>query len=187
MVAKEKVDGMSRSLTLDNSERADLIRFCARFCGSNAASTATRGPIRLKFGREATLNQVNTIIRYVARSVNREEELLGSTAVDRAQIAQWMSFAMNLIDGVCPSSPTSHLRVLEKVLTTRTYFVGNHISLADIALFWIVAKDFQSLDGPQKTFPNVCRWFDLVQRARGIIGSQLFTKCVWDQAQWKLL
>lgn len=176
------------SLSLDKSERSDFIRFCSRFCGSNAAAKASSGPVRLKLGRQATLCQINTIIRYLVRAVDAEDEFLGGDALERAQVAQWMSFALNLLDGVCPSGAANHLKVLNVVLETKTYFVGNRSSMADAALFWIVSKDLKSMsENEWKQFPNVCRWFDLLQRASGIRGSKYHELLALPMPQWRLL
>lgn len=163
------------SLCLDRSDRSEYLKFIARFCGVSTAS-AGMGSIRLRVGKKSTTNlvQLHTIVRYFARASDREDELLGHTPLEIGQIAQWLSFVSNLLDGTsCPAKAAqAHLKVLNQVLSNRVYFVSNRPTLADACLFWIVYSYLENLKSPKVTrdYVHVCRWFDLMQHSLGIMG-----------------
>lgn len=158
------------SLSLDQSEQSNYLRFFARYIGTSATATATNGPIRLTLGREAKLVQINTILHYLVKSVDREMELLGTTAFEKASISQWMSFAVAILPHDCPQAGTKFVEMLETTLTTKTYIIGNRVTLADLSMFWIVSKLVN--DAIFTKSIHVKRWFNQMQHEGGIMGSK---------------
>jgi len=130
---------------------------------------------------EGSLFGANAIARYVAHLGNNK--LYGSSSFDAGSIEQWIDFAVNEIDlpaavwvlpilGVISNNSIATqkakgdvrkaLETLNKHLNSRTFLVGNRISLADIIVTFSVYRLYEYvLDTPfRKQFVNVNRWFD---------------------------
>merc|ERR1712083_181691 len=143
------------------------------------------------------LTESNAIAYYVANDELRG----GSDAAARAQVVQWMCMADNEI---LPASCTwvfptmgimqfnknatdrakedikSAMKTLNDLLLTRTFLVGERISLADIAVACTLLNLYKHVLDPsfRKPFLNVTRWFTTVinqPNAKAVIGS--FTLC----------
>ncbi|CAG9859287.1 unnamed protein product [Phyllotreta striolata] len=126
------------------------------------------------------LQDSNAIAYYVAN-----EQLRGKNEYDRAQILQWIGFAEGEILpaacawvfpilGIVKNNPqtqdalqrakddiNSALAILNGHLLTRTYLVGERITLADIVVACNLLNPYKYVLDPsfRKTFHNVNRWF----------------------------
>lgn len=124
------------------------------------------------------LTESNAIAFYVAN-----EELRGKSAADKAQILQFIAFADNDIVpatcvmvypcmGIIAQNKVAEQKSqedLKKVfnylnqhLLTRTFLVGERVSLADIAVFTAVLPLYKMILEPncRKAYGNVNRWFE---------------------------
>merc|ERR1712209_254130 len=130
-------------------------------------------------GSDGTLlTESNSIAYYVAN----EELRGGSDAATRAQVVQWMSMAdSDILPAACTwVFPTlgimqynknsterakddvkAALKVLDQHLATRTYLVGERITLADICVACNLFLLYQHVMEPafREPFVNVNRWF----------------------------
>merc|ERR1711972_1221311 len=138
------------------------------------------------------LTESNAIAYYVANDELRG----GSDAAARAQVVQWMCMADNEI---LPASCTwvfptlgimqfnktaterakgdvkSALKTLNDHLLTRTFLVGERLTLADIAVACTLLNLYKHVLEPafRKPFMNVTRWFSTVinqPNAKTVIG-----------------
>merc|ERR1712243_356302 len=143
------------------------------------------------------LTESNAIAYYVANDELRG----GNDAAARAQVVQWMCMADNEI---LPASCTwvfptmgimqynknatdrakedikAALKTLNDHLLTRTYLVGERVTLADIAVACTLLSLYKQVLDPsfRKPFMNVTRWFTTVinqPNAKAVIGS--FARC----------
>merc|ERR1711970_491822 len=143
------------------------------------------------------LTESNAIAYYVANDELRG----GSDAATRAQVVQWMCMADNEI---LPASCTwvfptmgimqfnknatdrakedikAAMKTLNDHLLTRTFLVGERVTLADIAVACTLVNLYKQVLDPnfRKPFLNVTRWFTTVinqPNAKAVIGS--FTLC----------
>merc|ERR1712012_1258857 len=138
------------------------------------------------------LTESNAIAYYVANDELRG----GSDAAARAQVVQWMCMADNEIlpasctwvfptMGIMQYNKTATERAKEDIkaalktlndhLLTRTFLVGERLSLADIAVACTMISLYtQVLDAEfRKPFVNVTRWFNTVvnqPNAKAVIG-----------------
>jgi|UniRef100_K3WMT3 glutathione S-transferase len=157
------------SLSLDQSPDAEFLRFIARFAGVSTGS-ASSGPIRVRLGKTNELYQVNTIAKYFARQADREAELCGVDAFEKAQISMWLDFASGIAK--CPpQASATHWKVLETTLQSKTYFAANRVTLADGALFWVLYDAVRKFTAAQRAeYANLVRWFDQIQHTVGVRG-----------------
>jgi len=128
-----------------------------------------------------TLYESSAIAYYVA-SLKKDSPLLGKDAKEAATIQQYICVADNEVSpnvsgwlyptlGFIPYNKaqvdqaikflTNVLNSLESVLLTRTYFVGERVTLADICLAMTLYSVYRSLFDAErrKQFPNLTRWF----------------------------
>merc|ERR1711962_402809 len=139
------------------------------------------------------LTESNAIAYYVANDELRG----GSDAAARAQVVQWMCMADNEI---LPASCTwvfptmgimqfnknatdrakedikAAMKPLNDHLLTRTYLVGESVTLADIAVACTLLNLYKQVMDPnfRKPFMNVTRWFTTVinqPNAKGVLGA----------------
>lgn len=125
---------------------------------------------------DITLHNSNAIAFFLSNSqLRREDDLFASS-----QVLQWMSYAQNhilpAISGwIVPSLGVSiskdmkanikvsredllcAVRRLDDILRTKTYLIGERISLADISVFTSLLPLYEHVFEPQYT--NLNRWF----------------------------
>ncbi|GAA5977053.1 hypothetical protein JCM10908_004838 [Rhodotorula pacifica] len=129
------------------------------------------------------LTECIAIASYIARE--NKANLHGKTQEDHAEVIRWMSFAnsdlmslyqwfLPLVDSNRPYlKPTveaakakalKSLDYLEKVLASRTFLVGERITLADLHIFAVLGPAFATvLDAEfRKSHPSVVRHFQTV-------------------------
>ncbi|XP_012264331.1 elongation factor 1-gamma [Athalia rosae] len=126
------------------------------------------------------ITESNAIAYYVAN-----EQLRGKTDVERAEIVQWFGFAdSEILPASCAwvfpllgimqynKQTIDHakqdvhqaLTVLNSHLLTRTYLVGERLTLADISVAMTLLHLYQYVLEPslRKSFQNVNRWFQTI-------------------------
>jgi len=132
-------------------------------------------------GKEGQLLQDSNAIAYFVAN----EQLRGKNEYDRAQILQWIGFAEGEIlpagcawvfpiIGIIKNNPSteeafqrakydmkSALSILNSHLLTRTFLVGDRITLADIVVASNLLNPYKYTLDPEyrKPFANVNRWF----------------------------
>ena len=145
------------------------------------------------------LHDAHAIASYVGQS------LMGNNAEEKAEIIQWLAladdeFLPHVLAWTLPSlSAMQHnknqveaskkellrlLGVLNEYLLTRTYLVGERISLADVALVFDLLPAYQFVLEPELRRPyiNVSRWLTTLinqpqfKSVLGDMGNQLCTK-----------
>lgn len=129
------------------------------------------------------LTESNAIAYYVANDTLRG----GSEDVDKARVLQWMFFSDNeLIPavfnylfpllGLLPDSKSVEVRseilkllkLLDDYLKDRVYFVGEGVTLADLAVATSLIPLFQHglVEADRKPFRHLIRWFETVVRKK---------------------
>ncbi|KAL1506047.1 hypothetical protein ABEB36_005481 [Hypothenemus hampei] len=132
-------------------------------------------------GKDGQLLQESNAIAYFVSN----DQLKGKNDYDRAQIFQWLGFAESEvlpagcawvfpILGIIKNNPSSQeafsrakndmksaLTILNSHLLTRTYLVGERITLADIVVACNLLNPYKYVLDPEyrKPFGNVNRWF----------------------------
>jgi len=131
------------------------------------------------------LFESSAIARYLA-SLAPESKLLGTTAQEAALVDQWISFgdnevrvpminALTVLRGQAGAYSQAiehhwrqrvipHLELLDVHLNSRTFLVGNNLTIADLTLATIVQQAFSTLaDAPARAkLPNLVRWYEKV-------------------------
>lgn len=129
---------------------------------------------------KGTISESNAIARYIARE--GKPQFHGRSSIETAQIDQWIDFASSEIElaayawifpiqGVIPNNFQATkkaqedvkkvLSILDNYLLTRTYLVGNSVSLADVVVSTSLLQLYQLVLDPafRKDFVNTNRWF----------------------------
>jgi elongation factor 1-gamma len=144
---------------------------------------------------EGTIFGHNAIARYVAKL--GKNKLFGSNAFDAATVEQWIEFAVSEIDlpaavwvypilGVIPNNPNALQKAkgdvrkamenLNKHLLSRTYLVGQRVTLADIVVAMSLYRLYELVLDPafRKQFQNVNRWYTTVvnqPEVKAVVGN----------------
>jgi elongation factor 1-gamma len=143
-------------------------------------SKSPLGKVPVLETNEGHIFEANAIARYVAKQ--GANTLYGSSPFEAGLVEQWIEFAANEIElpgnvwvfpvlGFIPENPIATqkakgdvrkaLEVLNKHLLSRTFLVGNRITLADIVVALSLVRLYEKVLDPsfRKSFVNVNRWF----------------------------
>jgi len=130
---------------------------------------------------DGALSEPNAIVRYFAR-VSKSTTFYGSSPFEASEVDQWLDFAAQDIElpgsvwvfpvlGFIPNNAVATqkakgdvrkaLEVLNKHLQTRTFLVGQRISIADVTVATALLRLYQHVLDPafRKAFVNTNRWF----------------------------
>jgi elongation factor 1-gamma len=131
---------------------------------------------------EGYVFESNACARYVAL-LDKNRTLLGRNILEEAQVEQWTDFTLNELEpnimtwigpilGYLDYDKDTHdqavknlkraFDALNRHLETRTYLVGERVSLADVIMASSLASPYKMVFDPKfrSPFPNVNRWFD---------------------------
>lgn len=105
-----------------------------------------------------TFNDVNSIIRYLAR-LAPEAGLYGSNLMEQTEVNHWMEFSQTRLQD--KTSFPAALQELNHCLSLRTYLVGDSLTLADISVYSSLAVSslWQAELKQNKAAVNVRRWY----------------------------
>lgn len=145
------------------------------------------------------LGASNAIARYFARS-RPEAGLLGSSFFESAEVDSWIEWSTNNLElpailstywqfefikfdfkanKAAVSDLLKGLAHLNEHLLSRTYLVGNRLSLADIVLFSQLVYPFRMTLPNLSAFPAVTRWFTHIAAQPAVaatVGAVTFCK-----------
>ncbi|XP_050315182.1 eukaryotic translation elongation factor 1 epsilon-1-like [Anthonomus grandis grandis] len=107
-----------------------------------------------------TINIIFTLLK------ESKSTLGGKDPIEEALIHQWLDYA--LVYGVNANnnqSIQSLLQQLDGILATKTYLVGNRLTIADAFLYYVLLNIMTNLTYLEKEkYINVSRWFDNIQQ-----------------------
>jgi aminoacyl tRNA synthase complex-interacting multifunctional protein 1 len=87
---------------------------------------------------------------------NNASHLLGNTALEALEVTQWLTFAL-----IAFETKNSELSSINASLLLRSFFVGDSMSIADIAMYFYVSSTID--DSSLIAFHNIKRWFINIQ------------------------
>lgn len=147
------------------------------------ALTDTDGPD----GAPIALFESGAILIYLAEKCQRED-LLPTAGEERYRVLQWLMFQMG---GVGPMFGQTHhflkfakddipyaktryetetrrlYAVMDKHLSTASYFAGETFSIADIAIYpWVARHDWQRVQ--LDDYPHIKRWYDILSQRESV-------------------
>lgn len=134
---------------------------------------------------DGVIYESNAIVRHIARVGGDKAALYGKSAFEAGLIDQWIEFAATSIDlpalawtlpieGLIPNNGLATkkagedikkvFQILDSHLLTRTYLVGNRVSLADIVVANSLVRLFELVLDPtfRSGFVNATRWFTTI-------------------------
>lgn len=114
--------------------------------------------------------------RYVASLGTRSVQLLGNTIEERSKIAEIVSLTRFISMGVLDSQ----LEVFDRWLKSRTFIVGNMVTIADLILYANLSSAIITLPCAQHMhFCNILRWYEnihFIADSGGIFPRVAFNK-----------
>ncbi|XP_073528020.1 bifunctional glutamate/proline--tRNA ligase isoform X3 [Phyllobates terribilis] len=116
----------------------------------------------LRVSKDVCFNDVNSIIRYLAR-LAPSAGLLGSNLLEQTEISHWVEFSQTRLQD--KSTFSAALQELNLSLSLRTYLVGDALTLADISIFsaLAVSAPWQEQIRKNKAAVNVSRWYAFLE------------------------
>ncbi|NXA41596.1 MCA3 factor, partial [Eudromia elegans] len=95
----------------------------------------------------------------------KKEQLLGSTAEEKAVVQQWLEYRVTRVDGCSGKEDTRIiLKDLNMYLEDKVYLAGNNFTLADILMYYGLHPIMADLTVQEKEkYLNVSRWFNHIQ------------------------
>jgi len=190
--------------------RAWKIQIAAQYAGvsldvlDSASKEAKHSPID-KSPVLSTFNgpifESNAILRYFAR-LRGDSGLYGDSFHEAALVDQWVDFSANELEpvrhiwllpvqGVLQFNGKAYaearkeladtLKVLNNHLADHTFLVGNHVTIADIAIATALVEPYRDLfdNNYRKGFDHVTRWFSTVlnqKEVQNVVGKVDFAK-----------
>ncbi|XP_014217472.1 bifunctional glutamate/proline--tRNA ligase [Copidosoma floridanum] len=101
-----------------------------------------------------------SVARYLSRA--RNDDLYGSSdAFVRSEVDHWLTFSGNRLKS--KNEATDVFIYLNLVLSTRTWLVAKHLTIADICLFSELMSEANNIDSHKERYPNLYRWYKQVQ------------------------
>eukprot|EP00884_Botryococcus_braunii_P011222 jgi/Botrbrau1/200/Bobra.0022s0180.1 len=138
------------------------------------------GNVEVVTAEGETLSQPNTCCRYIASLGPLRQQLLGDSPEQDALISEWLSKRHTLLTHITETA----LSQVDQQLLTRTFLLGNSITLADLVLFAALARAVANFPLAQvDRFVNLVRWYDYLQNAVDTEG--LFPKSVFQKPSLK--
>ncbi|XP_064559490.1 eukaryotic translation elongation factor 1 epsilon-1 isoform X1 [Zonotrichia leucophrys gambelii] len=115
------------------------------------------------------LRGLMTIAAHLVRQA-RKEQLLGSTAEEKAVVQQWLEYRVTRVNGGSSKEDTrTILKDLNMHLEDKVYLAGNIFTLADILMYYGLHYIMVDLTVQEKEkYLNVSRWFNHIQHYPGV-------------------
>uniref|UniRef100_A0A452I9M7 Eukaryotic translation elongation factor 1 epsilon-1 n=1 Tax=Gopherus agassizii TaxID=38772 RepID=A0A452I9M7_9SAUR len=116
-----------------------------------------------------SLRGLTTIATHLVKQA-KKEQLLGSTAEEKAIVQQWLEYRVTQIAG---HSNEEDIRIILKdlnlYLEDKVYLARNNLTLADILMYYGLHHIIAELTVQEKEkYLNVSRWFNHIQHYPGI-------------------
>ena len=152
---------MSTVISVPDSHLESLLTLIKNYAICNCDITILRDPkygnVKFQTSEGKSLSGSIAAARYIASLGSRSAQLLGNNAEDRSKIAEIISLTNFMSVGVLDSQ----LEVFNSWLQSRTFAVGNMVTLADLILYAHVGRAIANLPAAQHMhFCNVLRWYE---------------------------
>eukprot|EP00195_Chlamydomonas_chlamydogama_P011043 CAMPEP_0202890242 /NCGR_PEP_ID=MMETSP1392-20130828/727_1 /ASSEMBLY_ACC=CAM_ASM_000868 /TAXON_ID=225041 /ORGANISM="Chlamydomonas chlamydogama, Strain SAG 11-48b" /LENGTH=435 /DNA_ID=CAMNT_0049573779 /DNA_START=27 /DNA_END=1334 /DNA_ORIENTATION=+ len=157
-------------------------RFVAAYCGVSGAepTTSSSGVVQLQT-KEGLITGLGTVAQYLAKQSSKAQQLLGASAEDQAQVAEWLLWAVTELTPLVDDK----LFKVNDHLATRTFLVGSSLTLADLVVFGVVHPAVVAFPVAQTLhFANLLRWADHTQYLSGPAASVLPVPLVLKKSQF---
>ncbi|KAK2534146.1 Eef1e1 [Columba guinea] len=115
------------------------------------------------------LTGLMTIAAHLVKQA-KKDQLLGSTAEEKAVVQQWLEYRVTQVDGGSSKEDTTTiLKNLNIHLEDKVYLAGNTFTLADILMYYGLHHIMLDLTVQEKEkYLNVSRWFNHIQHYPGV-------------------
>lgn len=108
----------------------------------------------------------STIVQSLAKE--SKEQLIKNGLTDletQCLVAQWVEYAVLYASSSDKHVTNSLLKELHIYLSTRSYFVGQSLTLADLAMYYAIENAMNNLHHSEKDqYLNLSRWFNHLQQ-----------------------
>ncbi|CAG8474766.1 12344_t:CDS:2, partial [Acaulospora morrowiae] len=151
---------MASTLSISTSDHSTKLVY--HFLASSSSgisvqeSSAENSSLTLSDGRN--ISGSNSVISYLVENFGKNS-IGAKNSDDVAEVQKWLD-ATHSVD----QNLSEVAGILDKHLATRTFIVGNYLSVADLVAFSRIHHFFASLSVQQRFgVPNLTRWFDFIQ------------------------
>lgn len=117
--------------------------------------------LELHLGPSSVVRQTNAVLRALAK-MYEDSDLMGSNFFESGQVDSWLDWTSMEVDHLLLETEdiSSLLQVLEEHLKSRTFLVGQRLTVADISLACSLSAPFQKAghEKLRESHPNSLRW-----------------------------
>lgn len=172
--------GGSLAFAVPDAASELLLRLVANFGGSPSELNITivDGSNSVEFTDEKgeKLQGLTTACTAIANSCPSAAHLLGTTPESQAKVVEWLTFAITELTPLLDDK----LGKVNDWLSSRTFLVGNDVTLADLVVYATVAPAASAFPVAQHGhFLNLLRWYahiHAVADSKGLFPAATFTK-----------
>lgn len=134
-----------------------LIKYTSCSCDINVTIDVKERNVKFTTVEGKVLTGSIAAARYIASKGTRSDQLLGTTNEDRSKVSE----ILTLTRGMVHEQLDGQLELFNTWLQSKTFLVGQSITLADLVLYVGVSKAVSSFPVAQHThFCNLMRWYE---------------------------
>ncbi|XP_054840688.1 eukaryotic translation elongation factor 1 epsilon-1-like isoform X2 [Eublepharis macularius] len=132
--------------------------------GNKYSSQGERKIPVLQTNNGPSLTGLTTIAMHLVKQA-KQDQLLGSTAEEKAIVQQWLEYRVTQVDNQSSKEESRIiLKDLNSYLEDKVYVTGNNFTLADILMYYGLHHIIADLTVQEKEkYLNVSRWFNHIQ------------------------
>lgn len=147
-----------------------------KLAGISLLTETTAAVPTLIFSDGRKLHGAYVLLRYIGRLATIPH-LYGINYYESGQIDEWLEYAPTFTSG---SEFENACNYVDKFLGTRTFLVGYYLSIADIAIWSILAGTGLRWESMRKSkkYPNLVRWFNSIHTENSNSLNEILAKYV---------
>jgi len=134
----------------------DIPSFCNKVCACIGLCDFSSDASSSDSSSSSPVAEPISLLKRIIKKASREQSLLGTNDLQRAEISQWIYFSLKEVDILC-------LSALNNYLSVKSFLVGHHISLADYCVFVAVSEAVRSSLCDLNVYSGIKRWILIIQ------------------------
>jgi len=120
-------------------------------------------------------NKIEGVLPILSHLKTKNENILGSTNLEKALVRQWVQFQFGCLDLSDKKDTDLQLRKLNENLANKSYLAGESLTAADVLLFHGLHAVFNEMTFQEKDrYIHLSRWFRNAQQDKKLRRGKTF-------------